>query len=193
MYIIIDVFRIIVPCEYDRSKTKKKSMSMKVTDESHQYLKGQFGSFHCEIVNDRRKALSSMYDLYYESLLRYGLKILPDHVTVEDSIQELFMYIWEHNGCLENVTSVESYLLSALRHRIFRQVKAQKAIHHRNRVYIENCLPDESSHDFEKTDKEALFRSAVTILSGRQKEMIKLKYFEGLSTKEIASFLGIKR
>jgi len=94
---------------------------------------------------------------------------------------------------LENVTSVESYLLSALRHRIFRQVKAQKAIHHRNRIYIEDCLPDEGIADFEKSDREALFKSAVTILSGRQKEMIKLKYFEGLSTSEIAAFLGIKR
>lgn len=166
---------------------------MKVTGESRQDIEGQFGNVHYEILGDRRKALSSMYNLYYESLLRYGLKILSDHDTVEDSIQELFMYIWEHNGCLENVTSVESYLLSALRHRIFRQVKTQKAIHHRNRVYIEDCLPDESIPDLERSDKEALFRSAVTILSDRQKEMIKLKFFEGLSTNEIASFLGIKR
>lgn len=168
-------------------------MHMKVTDESYQYMKGQFGSLYYEFPNDRRKALSTMYDLYYESLLRYGLKILSDYDTVEDSIQELFLYIWEHNGCLENVTSVESYLLSALRHRIFRQIKTQKAIHHRNRVYIEDFLPDENISDSEKSDKEALFRSAVTVLSNRQKEMIKLKYFEGLSTSEIAAFLGIKR
>ena len=134
-----------------------------------------------------------MYNLYYDSLLRYGLKILSDHDTVEDSIQELFLYIWEHKACLKNVASIESYLLSSLRHRIFRQVKTQKAIHHRNRIYIDDCLPDESNPNFEKSDKEALFRFAVTILSGRQKEMIRLKFFEGLSANEIASFLGIKR
>lgn len=170
-------------------------MSMNDTDDSRLNFNESFKVFRYEVLNDRRKALSSMYNLCYENLLKYGLKILSDYDIVEDSIQELFMYIWEHSSCLDSVTSVESYLLSSLRHRIYRQVKSQKAIHHRNRVYIEDCMPDqnESMPDSEKFEKEALFQSAVAVLSGRQKEMIKLKFFEGLTTGEIASFLGIKK
>lgn len=166
---------------------------MNDTDDSRRNINESFMDFQYEILKDRRTTLASIYNLYYESLLKYGLKILSNYDTVEDSIQELFMYIWEHNGCLENITYVKAYLFSALRHRIYRQVKAQKAIYHRNRVYIENCLLDESIPLFEKSDKEALFQSAVNILSNRQEEMIKLKFFEGLSTSEIASFLGIKK
>lgn len=145
-------------------------------------------------LNDHEKALSILYDHYYKTLMRYGLKILPNSQIVEDAIQELFLYLWEHKRCIENVNSVESYLLLSLRHRIYRQIKTQKAIHHRNRIYIDDCVPEhsDSSANFDK-EKEALFKESIRVLSDRQKQIIHLRFFEGLSTSEIASFLGIKR
>ncbi len=128
-------------------------------------------------------------------LLDYGMRITSDGGAVQDSIQELFMYIWEHRENLEEVTSVKSYLLISLRHKLFKKIKAQRAIKHRNRVYIDDYVPASSDtvRQFDNNYRKALFRSAFNILSERQRQMIKLRFFEGLSTDEIVSILGVKR
>ena len=167
---------------------------MKSTNSYIQYGEDHYNDYDQLFLNDHEKALSKLYDHYYKNLMRYGLKVLPDSEIVEDAIQELFLYLWEHKRCIENVNSIESYLLLSLRHRIYRQIKTQKAIHQRNRIYIDDCMPghSESSGNFEQ-EKEALFRESIKVLSDRQQQIIHLKFFEGLSTSEIATFLGIKR
>ncbi len=167
---------------------------MKSTDSYLEYSNDHYNDYAELFLYDHEKALSRLYGHYYDTLMRYGLKILPDCEIVEDAIQELFLYLWEHKRCIENVNSVESYLLLSLRHRIYRQIKTLKAIHDRNRIYVNDCMPEhsENSGNFEK-EKEALFKESIKVLSDRQKQIIQLKFFEGLSTSEIASFLGIKR
>ena len=66
------------------------------------------------------KSLDHIARLYYLSLFQYGLSKGYSRELVEDSIQDLFITLWDSRQSLSQVSHVKSYLFLALRHRLNR-------------------------------------------------------------------------
>src|SRR5258708_2543194 len=69
-----------------------------------------------------KESFAILFRRYYPLLLQYGVKLCPDVNVVEDSIQELFVDLWQSRSDTE-VRSVKSYLLKAMKYKILKNQK----------------------------------------------------------------------
>lgn len=145
-----------------------------------------------------KKALSALFNDHFDALYSYGYRIISNTDLVRDSIQEVFYNLWKYRNNLNQPDSVEAYLFISLRRQLLRRkqsIKRREDVD--NRYFTEefDALLDyqvwQETLDLQEGEHEEL-KEAVTELTPRQREVIYLKYFEGLSTKELAEVLQIR-
>lgn len=141
-------------------------------------------------------ALESLYQLYAGSLYNYGAKFRADKETIKECIQELFVTLWTSKTRLGNPESVKNYLFKA-----FRLALVKKGSLFQKQVSYEQ----EAHYDFDATlnAEEAIIdgeqnqalqqrlQATLDQLTARQREVIFLKFYEGLSYEEIAQVMDI--
>jgi len=139
-----------------------------------------------------RDAFGKLFQLHYPSLYQFGARLTADHDLIEDSIQELFIELWQ-NKSEGKIISVKAYLLKALKYKIFRALQKKSA--------RPSLLADETafefSHEFlliQEEEKTELHNKMVNVLNRlppRQKEIIYLKYYQELSYEEVSEIMNI--
>ena len=138
-----------------------------------------------------------LYRKYYHDLLFIGLKRVPDIELVKEVIQQLFVYLWEKRETLGDAKNVRSYLVSSfLRRLISDWVKSAKTSH---LAIAWSNLPEENVSSPEeklivKHDREYLSKrlmSYIQSLPARQKELMMMKFYEGLSYDAIVLRTGL--
>lgn len=145
-----------------------------------------------ELCSGDRNALGKLFTTTFESLYKYGYRIIPNSEKVRDAIQEVFFQLWKYRRNLSEPSSVRAYLFISLRRELLNRKKA--AI---RRVEISKKYHDEEFDPMlsyskwgeilnldEKTSED--LKIVIEKLTPRQREIIYLKYYEGLSTEEIS-------
>lgn len=137
-----------------------------------------------------KEALFVLYDDMYFHLVRYGLSVYADSELVKDCIGQLFLKLWDRHATLNEVGNVQSYLFTSLRRLIVDYLHAE------NRVGASalsiHAEGEEASYEeiiiAREKDEELKvnLHNALKALSPKQVELIRLKFFENLSYKEIA-------
>jgi RNA polymerase sigma factor (sigma-70 family) len=142
------------------------------------------------------EAFSMLANRHYRKLLHYGQKFSSNTQFIEDALQELLIHLWLHRATLNDTQSVTYYLLKAFRHQL---IKALKRRAHEQPLdgqadaisfdfsIEQNYIQQETHNLLERTVEAALAQ-----LPARQKEVIYLRYYQGLRPEEIASLLDIK-
>ncbi|MDJ1469707.1 RNA polymerase sigma-70 factor [Xanthocytophaga flava] len=135
-------------------------------------------------------ALEELYYKYSSKLYSFAYKVLRDKDTCKDIIQEIFSQLWVRRDSIQ-IISLESYLYAATRFQVFNAIREGK---HHDQLWEEIENRHFSNTTEEKVnEKEALhlIESAFDALPGRCREIFRMSRFEQLSTKEIATILGI--
>lgn len=151
----------------------------------------QNNDWECMIEGDK-SAFLTIYQNYYTSLFHYGFSLTCDKEITKDSIQELFLEIWNTRSSLKkDVHNVRSYLCTWLRRKISRVIyrldKAKLV-----EEFSKNTECTQSSYEdmliaFQQTEeKKEILNKAINKLSKKQIEIIRLKFFENLSYSAIA-------
>lgn len=152
-----------------------------------------------KFVSGDASCFETLFKKYYRNLYGYGLKLCNNPELVEDSIQELFEKIWQNRKELTHIRSPNVYLTVSLRRKLLKKLQRDKEKEKRleretkSRIAItfgieELIIRDESK----KQQKEALLK-ALNQLSPRQKEVIYLRFYNGMSNSEIEQVLSINR
>jgi len=143
------------------------------------------------------RAFICLHDTYYNELYFYALKIVRDEHLAKNAIQELFLYLWKNKEQLAEVTAVKNYLFVSLRRHIFRLLQKE------NQQQKFAHITEESSEKFtfspediilekeSKTLQKNHITKALNCLPERQREVIYLRYINGLSNAEIAGVMGL--
>ncbi|QMW04826.1 RNA polymerase sigma factor [Spirosoma foliorum] len=138
------------------------------------------------------EALSCFYQRYGKMLHNYGYRLVPDKELVKDTVQDLFVQVWDSAAKLPTVTSPKAYFIVALRRELIRRITKQRQ--------FSDATPDEDSElsveeqliatqtDDSITESLARF---INQLPPRQREIIFLKYYSSLSTEEIAEVMQL--
>lgn len=138
-------------------------------------------------------AFVALFQHLYSHMFNYGMKILPDEGGVEDGIQEIFLELWKRDT-KPDVQSIKAYLLSSLRYNLMKKSGRQKEIYTSGEnVYDVFDISREeyiTQVETEKINKEKI-REALTCLTPRQREIIFLKFNQGLSYEEISGIMHI--
>lgn len=141
-----------------------------------------------------RNAFKWLYRHFAAMLYNYGTKFTKDTELVEDSIQDLFVELWETRERLSDTTSVKFYLYRALRRRIARQSVFTKRF---TNTFTDNAVLISQSSEFylmiEQADsvKKQILENSLNQLSARQREILYLKYFDELTFPQIADIMQI--
>lgn len=143
-------------------------------------------------------AWEQIFKLYYSDLYGYGLKLSSRSELTKDCIHELFVMLWDRKDHLAKVDSIKAYLLASLRRSLLKKVRKRRKYYEDQEIKESESLQIQFSpevmliKDEVKAEKvEALYK-ALDQLSDRQKEVLYLKYFNGMSYDEIEDILSIK-
>lgn len=141
-------------------------------------------------------AFSVLFETYYPELHNYGLKISKNVSLTEDTLQEFFLYIYEHRQNLSDLETIAPYLFTSYKRFLIKVIKKNEKLKFTDE-------PDNTFIDLQFTAEELItaqetetFKNKnlsilLNKLPKRQKEAIYLKYYNGLKTKEIAEVMGI--
>src|SRR6476660_3068339 len=64
-----------------------------------------------------------LYKAYFKKLFNYGKKFTNDVHKIEDSIQEVFLDIWNKRQKAVEIQSPNSYYFSSFRYVLFKKIK----------------------------------------------------------------------
>jgi RNA polymerase sigma factor (sigma-70 family) len=138
-------------------------------------------------------AFARIYQQEVKDLYAYGWKICYDRDVVQDCIHDLFCYIWEHREGLGETDNIRRYLCTALRRNIVTQLKSVPAVEHPSEhphvpAYDSVWIAQQTAYD--NAQRLSL---AFGALPSRQREAVRLTYFQNLSSAEVAVVMNIHR
>lgn len=151
-----------------------------------------------DFLEGSQTALSTIYLNNVNDLFAYGCKFTVDRSLVKDCIQELFVSLIQSRSKLSPTDNVKGYLFVSLKRMIFREsLRSSKLeeIMKTGDYRFETGLEDLNREEFENdqySKKLLIVRSAVESLTSRQKEALYLRFYFGLSHKEIAEVLELE-
>ncbi len=143
------------------------------------------------------EAFRELFLKYNDILSKYGMSIVKDSIIVEDCIHDLFLYLWSKRESLTEVESVKYYLIVSFRRRIFRVIqekaKADKLLDGIKLEFPkhEDFFEKKFITDQNTLERENVLNKAVDELPPRQKQVLNLRYLEGLPYVEISIKMGI--
>jgi RNA polymerase sigma factor (sigma-70 family) len=139
-------------------------------------------------------AYARLYVFYYKKLYNYGRKFTSDAALLEDALQEALIAVWTARDRLETLRTPHTYLFNSFRYILFRKIRQARKIG----PYTESNEGEPEfgiEHMIIRQDMETAVRERLTQaiqgLTGRQREAVFLRFYEGLSYEEVAEVLGI--
>lgn len=144
-------------------------------------------------------ALSELFQRHHKHLYNYGIKIIANAEIVNGAIQELFLNLWKSRSRLSRAGSVKAYLLSSLRRLIIKELRQSRNRGKRNLSYISEVAAEEFFFPVEDLlirkevarEKREQLQEGLTTLTPRQKEAVFLKYYHGLTNRELVEVMEI--
>lgn len=148
------------------------------------------------LISGDKKALAHLYTKYFDKLYNYGSRISRDAAVVEDSIQDLFMTLWNlRAGLNREVKSIRQYLYICLRRNILLKLKNRHLTVEISELSSFDLVLSHKSH-YLNTQMNSELRQKLTdmvcTLTPKQKEAIFLIYFDELSYEEVATIMSLK-
>jgi RNA polymerase sigma factor (sigma-70 family) len=145
------------------------------------------------VHNSDQEAYAKVYRYYYPRFYNYGKKFTSNVPLVEDATQETLMDIWDKREKLPAIEFPTTYFYTSFRYVLFRKLKLQR------QIVTGDIAPEEPEfsidHFIIRSESDAALRkqleNALTTLTPRQREVIFLRFYEGLSYEEVAAILSI--
>jgi RNA polymerase sigma-70 factor (ECF subfamily) len=146
-----------------------------------------------------RRALSVLYARYYLDVKRYMASCLDSVAEAEDLAQNVFVELCRGNGSYDGRTNAKGYLLGIARNTVRRYLRKKTR---RVRTFsaaeeIDSLTPgpDIARHQDPArrvADREIgrIIRDAVAQLPPKARQAVKLRFVDGLSSKEAAKEAG---
>lgn len=143
-----------------------------------------------------REALAYLYQTYSASMLRFGYRICFDRDLVRDSIQDVFVELWEHRHGRGMVQNSKFYLFRMLKSHLSKKLSLQYNVTIPDK--LSDSLADETiyvecSIIARETDAQQKQQLAIALnqLTPRQREAVVLRFYDNFSYEEIAGMMTI--
>ena len=143
-------------------------------------------------------AFTLLYNKYIQPLTQYGLKFIADLPAVEDCLHDVFVWLWANRQKLDVHTSVKSYLFKAVRTTMLHWLQKQNRLRGLNSdeetgYPFELQLTPETVvlHNENQRQLQQQIEKVLSALTAKQKEVIYLRYYEGLNFEEIARNMNL--
>jgi RNA polymerase sigma-70 factor (ECF subfamily) len=144
-------------------------------------------------VADRQpEALEALYGRYASTLLALGKRILGSVSDAEETLQEVFLHVWNHATRYDaGRSSVSTWLILITRSRAIDRLRTRKVVERTHETAVqenpaEHASPEGAEAVFVHERRERV-RSEMDKLPPEQRQVLELAFYEGLSQSEIAA------
>ena len=141
------------------------------------------------------EAYALIYQQHFFYLLDFGKKISTDRELVKDTIQDLFIELWNSRTRLSDTSSVRFYLANALKYKLYRQAARES----RSLAYSGDATPvipweeHRIQEEVSQARQQKIYRALLRLLTARQREAVQLKFYQELTNDEIATRMHISK
>ncbi len=145
------------------------------------------------IRTDEREGFSQVYGQYWENLLRYVIRILPNEDEACDVVQEAFLTLWEVRREIPKLKSIKAYLYIIARNLAFRQLRIKLMQVDVMDSYAQHYTEKYQAIDQLLDSKELgeLLESEIQRMPEKMREVFLLSRKQHLSYREISEKLNI--
>jgi RNA polymerase sigma-70 factor (family 1) len=136
-------------------------------------------------------AFRSVYDKYHRALFYFVRQLTGDSDEAEDIVAETFVKLWNLRAKFETENNIKAFLYIAARNASFNFLRSQKKLDqdHKELVYLNSNTNDEPVLRNEvpvETQLLEMIQETLEILPLKQREVLEMILFEGLSVEEVA-------
>lgn len=144
-------------------------------------------------------AVGQLYDRYASYLFALLLRILKEHVEAEDSLQEVFLRVWDraetYNESLGNpvvwlTRLTRNLAIDKLRSKLTHQRKAEEELGKDDEVH-ESDAERNPLNNAQQTQQRAYINAALATLPHEQRVLIEYAYFQGFTQTELAEHFHV--
>jgi RNA polymerase sigma-70 factor (ECF subfamily) len=134
-----------------------------------------------------------LFKSHYSELCAYANKYLDDLAAAEETVQSLFVKLWESRSDVQIEKSARAYLHTATRNACFNQlrhIKVREEYKKHNELEMEQGWYT-AEDEYQGVELEVKIRKSIENLPEGRRRIFILSRFEGLKYKEIAEKLKI--
>jgi RNA polymerase sigma-70 factor (family 1) len=142
------------------------------------------------LKEDNHEAFKIIYDRYWDKIFNHAFTYFNSSDAAKDTVQDVFLTLWDKRASLPAITNVASYLFIMSRNKILTTLKQTIKASEYQAPEITALSAD---HAIIASQTEQQLTKAIEKLPSRQQQVFKLSREEGLSYAEIAEQLNIDR
>lgn len=132
----------------------------------------------------------ALYEQHWRSLVRLAVLLVDDVASAEDVVQDAFIGLHRRSAELRDPNAALAYVRAAVVNLSRSVIRRRQTARKHLRVAEPEATPA-ADHDVLLRDEHRAALDAVRSLPRRQQEILVLRYWSGLSEREIAETLGI--
>ena len=156
---------------------------MDLTDEKELYQRLKEGD---------ERAFNALFQKYYSSMCHFARQFLNDSEMAEETVQDMFVRIWEKRESLNIETSVKHYFFRSVRNHCLNQIQHQKIRKQYASMVKESAHQDiDPDQYYVEVDLLKRIENSIDSLPAKRQEIFRLSREQGLKYKEIAEELKI--
>jgi RNA polymerase sigma-70 factor (ECF subfamily) len=146
-----------------------------------------------QIEQGSTRAFDTLFEKYWQQAYSTAYKRLKSYDDAKDIVQEIFTHIWI-NRKATHIENLPAYLHVAVRNKVIKFISKQKQSHPFF-VLLDTISEKNLYADSPLLWKEFMnaYKSLLETLPPKRQAIFRLRYEENLSTKAIATQMGINR
>lgn len=130
-----------------------------------------------------QKSFRQIYDLYFLELCTSLNYYTQDLQMIEDTVQEVFINLWENSAAL-NIIHIKAYLHTSVRNALFNKMKQSKQKIIYGEEMLEILEEDLSNDDYDS--RLVKIKESISLLPPKCRDIFLLHYYTGLTAQHIA-------
>jgi len=140
------------------------------------------------------EAFGELYNVYLDRIYRYVLYQVKDKMTAEDLIEEIFVKAWKAIGSYRGKGQAFSSWLYRIAHNYlvdyFRKSQKRKSLDIETAATVASPEQESAEQESERKAVRQELLEAISCLRDNQRQVILLKFVEGLDNREISQIMG---
>jgi len=156
---------------------------MDLTEDNELYIKLKTGD---------ERAFQTLFQKYYSAMCHFARQFLNDSELAEETVQDMFVKIWEKRETLNIETSVKHYFFRSIRNHCLNQIQHEKIKKQYATAILESSQQEINTEQYYiEVDLVKRIEKSIDSLPPKRKEIFRLSREQGMKYKEIAETLQI--
>lgn len=136
-----------------------------------------------------------VFNKYKTKLFNYIIKMIPDRMTGEDILQDVFLKFYQNIDSIKNKNSILFWLFTTARNEIYMYYRSKKIKADQFNVEDSDALEIKNNNNpadiFDLKEMKEIINNELHLFPIEQKEVFIMKEYGNLTYKEISSILKI--